>query len=254
MNFSPDPLNRAAAALFGGLLLGAFGPAGLGNADSICGAGKHLSHTEWACLPGDGASGGRVRTNNGANSRIAAGVAIGGLVLSLVDSLARGTRMTDNANTIPTGRQSRTYKPLTVEDIKRSHGTKSREFNRKGIALQLAGDYDGARRAFTKAAEEASEAGNHEDENANRINASIADALHYLHAGYQAERAGKITRANISYKLGMDAARNAEREDLAAKLRDANSHLIRDKSDTGELIRNEEDCEMVNGEYACGLN
>lgn len=218
-------------------------------ADAVCGPGKHLATNAWACLPGDrGTSSVKVLSNSGSTSQVAAGVAAGGLILSLVNALAGGTRMTDDAGPAPSTHES---KLLTREQMKGWHGTQSWQFNRKGIALQRAGDYDGARKAFNKAADEASEAGNYDDASANDKNAHIADALHWLRAGYLAERDGKIQRANISYKQGIKAAELAGRPDLAQKIKSSNSALLKSGGNQKSLIGNNDDCDMINGEYSC---
>lgn len=216
-------------------------------ADSICGPGQHLASNAFACLPGDGGSDAAASSSG---SDIATGLAVGSVVLSLVNALASETRITDDAGPAPSVHEG---KPLTLEEQQVWHGTRSWQYNREGIALQQSGDFEGARRAFNKAADEASAAGNHDDMVANMDNANIADALHWLRAGFEAEQAGQITRANISYKMGIDAARLAGNEQLAAQLGEANSRLVDSNGDDGALFQNEEVCDVVNGEYSCRL-
>lgn len=220
-------------------------------ADSICGPGKHLASNAWACLPGEGGAG-RVRVESTVrprpDARIGAGLAFGGAVLSLVESLASGTRITDDAGPAPSRHDN---KPLRIDVEKKWHGTRSREYNRQGVSLQRAGDFEGARRAFDKAADEAREAGNWDDFYGNQKNTQIANALYWLHKGYQAEQAGKATSANISYKMGIDAAKLAGRDDVVEKLSQANDNLIRSKGNDKGLRKNADSCDMINGEYAC---
>lgn len=249
---TPKPKGRTMGcwrAWVGGLLLGSFGLAAPVQADSVCGPGKRLVDNQWACAPYTATR--RPSAPSGYNgNRVAAGLAVGGILMSLVESLASGTRITDDAGPAPSVHDN---KPLTQDELRAHkqgwHGTQSRTYNRKGIALQRAGDYDGARRAFNKAADEAREAGNADEAAANWNNAQIADALHWFHEGYQSEKAGKIVRANLSYKRGMEAAGRADRPDLEEKLRGANDRLL--KSGDGDLIQNDDICDMINGEYSC---
>ncbi|MBP2235282.1 hypothetical protein J2Z31_001774 [Sinorhizobium kostiense] len=205
------------------------------SADQICGPGKHLASNAFACLPGDNVSRSVGSRNSG--NQIAAGLAVGAAVLSIVQSLASQTQFTDNLG--------------PVEQDQRMHGTNSRRFNRQAITLQQAGKFNEARIAFKRAADEAVRAGNLREAKINEKNADIADALHWLRNGYQAEKAGKTTKANIAYRMGIDAATRAGDTRTASQLKKANDALIK-KSGSDRLIKStKENCSLINGKYSC---
>lgn len=205
-------------------------------ADSVCGPGKQLATNAWACVSGNGGS---ITRNSGqvTGGQIAAGLAVGGAILSIVQSLASQTQATDNVGRADLDEQR--------------HGTNSRQLNRQAIALQQAGKFDSARIAFLKAAGEAVIAGNQREAKINQKNAEIADALHWLRSGYDAEKAGKPTRANIAYRMGIDAATRAGNESLVSKLRTANDALIKNNSGSSMIPSQKNNCMLLNGKYAC---
>jgi hypothetical protein len=206
------------------------------NADAFCGPGKHLASNAFACLPGDRA---RSTTNSSNNSggQVAAGLAVGGAVLSIIQSLASQSEMTDNLGGVQLDQQR--------------HGTISRSHNRKGLVLQQAGKFNEARIAFLKASDEAVKAGNLREAKINDKNADIADALHWLRNGFEAEKAGKTTKANIAYRMGIDAAERAGDKKTANQLRKANDALVKQKGGSGSYKSTGENCALINGKYAC---
>lgn len=218
-----------------GVMIFLSGPA---SADGWCGPGKHIAPnpSDWRCLPGDGSRVKRSAPNN-TGSQIAAGLALGGALFSIIESLASQSQMTDNLGRVDLDRQR--------------HGTMSRTHNRQGLSLQQAGKFNEARIAFLKASDEAVKAGNLREAKINEKNAEIADALHWLRKGYEAEKAGQATRANVAYRMGIDAARRADNKGLASKLSKANDSLIKNKKKKGMISSDKESCTYLNGKYAC---
>ncbi|KQZ80904.1 hypothetical protein ASD64_11480 [Mesorhizobium sp. Root157] len=139
----------------------------------------------------------------------------------------------------------------SVQLDQQRHGTMSRSHNRKGLALQQAGKFNEARIAFLKASDEAVKAGNLREAKINDKNADIADALHWLRTGFEAEKAGKTTKANIAYRMGIDAAERAGDKKTARQLRKANDALVKQKGGSGSYKSTGESCALINGKYAC---
>lgn len=214
------------------------------QADSVCGPGKELHPSKWACIPEY--SSGRLRSSGGGSgntaNQVIAGVQIGAALLSAVSALASQSQMTDNVGQIRQG---------VREDLAR-HGAISREYNRRGLALQTKGDFDGARKAFQRAAREAILAGNQREGDINERNAEIADALLWLRRGYDLERSGRVTNANFAYRQGIDAARRAGNEKVARELAAANDKLIgKTRKSQGMIESRRDNCILINGKYSC---
>lgn len=206
------------------------------SADAVCGPGRHLASNAFACLPGEGKRVTRSAPSISGN-QVAAGLAVGGTLFSIIQSLASQSQMTDNLGRVDLDQQR--------------HGTTSRSYNRRGLSLQQAGKFNEARIAFLKASDEAVQAGNLREAKINEKNADIADALHWLRNGYEAEKAGKITKANIAYRMGIDAAERAGDTKTANQLKKANNALVRKKEGGGSYKSTGENCALINGKYAC---
>lgn len=204
------------------------------DADSVCGPGKRLVDNAWACAPYTKAQ--RQAGTTHQPNRIAAGIALGGALLSIVEALASQSRLTDDAS--------------SINPILQQHANLSVEYNRRGLALQQAGRYNEARLAFRKAAEEAIHGGSVGDSVINDRNADIADALNWLRQGYDAERAGQKNKANIAYTNGLQIARSAKLAELEARLERANEKLVSSAQNKG-LIKSNSICQTVNGKLAC---
>lgn len=204
-------------------------------ADAVCGPGKHLATNAWACLPGDASRSRQVAPSTSMNN-IGAGVALGGALFSIVQSLASQSQMTDDDD--------------SINPILKQHANLSRKYNRQGLSLQRVGRFNEARIAFQKAANEAINGGSSEDSIANNRNAQIADALHWLRQGYEAEKAGKKTKANIAYQMGIRAAQQAGDTTVTSKLKQANDKLI-EKGGSKRLMKSESNCRVLNGKFVC---
>lgn len=203
-------------------------------ADSVCGPGRRMVDNAWACGPDNRAQGSTAPRNH--SNQIAAGIALGGALFSIVEALASQSRLTDDVS--------------SINPILQQHANLSVEYNRRGFSLQHAGRYNEARIAFLKAAQEASNGGSAEDAITNNRNANIADALNWLRQGYNAEKAGQKTKANVAYSNGINVARSAGLHELAAQLERANSSLVRSSRDKG-MIDSKSSCMSVNGQLAC---
>jgi tetratricopeptide (TPR) repeat protein len=206
------------------------------QADAVCGPGRHLAEHVFNCLRGDTSHQAYQRSNPAAG--VAAGLQFGAALLSVIGQLASQSQMTDNTG------------PVMKDQA--HHGTMSRALNRKGLALQEQGKFDEARRAFLKASDEATLAGNLREAEINEKNAKIADAIYWLHRGYTLEKSGNAIKANIAYRLGIDSARSSGNGGLASQLVKSNNKLIDNHRNTKGLIKsNEETCFLVNGKYSC---
>lgn len=204
-------------------------------ADGVCGPGKLLVENKWACAPDTGTRRQTAPATNYSN-QVAAGIALGGALFSIIEALASHSAMTDDVS--------------TIDPVLRQHANLSVEYNRKGLALQQAGKFNEARLAFKKAAEEAINGGSSEDSIVNNRNANIADALHWLRQGYEAEKAGKVNKANTSYLTGLTIARNAGLKDLESQLIKANNKLT-ETSTQKNLTKSDTLCTTINGKLAC---
>lgn len=75
------------------------------RADSVGGPGKHLASNAFDCLPGDRARS-SINSSNNAGGQVAAGLAVrGGVVLSVIQSLASQSQMTDNPGSVQLDQQ-----------------------------------------------------------------------------------------------------------------------------------------------------
>lgn len=198
--------------------------------------GVYQPQNDWKCVP-ETRQKSPTFTSPGGGNNVATGLQIGGAVLQIIGALASQTQATDNVG--------------QAQSDDAMHGTRSRGFNRQAIGLQQAGKFDEARIAFMKAANEAVLAGNLREAKANEKNADIADSLHWLRNGYDAEKAGKPTKANISYRMGIDAATRAGNASLVSKLSKANDQLVKGKGDGQMLKSDRKNCELINGKYGC---